>query len=225
MLAVPKPLGFALAACLAVTLSTPAFSQAVGDYGFAIPEKDVLDIRSGPGREATVVGAIARGDVVQLLELRKDWAWVQSSAGASGWVYLPLIAFDFDDILVEEGSCEVVVAWRHTLEGAKQVIESITDTQFTSVFRTEEDKYDISVTNLPVEDAETVMAQWKAEDRIPPTAFCTTGMQDIRTADFVEDMDWRSAPLPEGIELGDPADWQGRVLVEAYEEVDTLGEP
>ena len=46
---------------------------------------EVLNVRSRPGANFAVIGALHRGDVVTVINVSPDWAWMQVSGPGGGW--------------------------------------------------------------------------------------------------------------------------------------------
>ncbi len=46
---------------------------------------DLLNIRSSAGPNYSILGSIKRGDVVKVVNVSQDWAWVKISGTVSGW--------------------------------------------------------------------------------------------------------------------------------------------
>ncbi len=56
-----------------------------------VKSKGPVNMRSGPGSNAKVIGSVQRGDVLRTIEQRQGWAKVETQAGAVGWVSRDLL--------------------------------------------------------------------------------------------------------------------------------------
>ena len=106
--------GFAALGLLALLVALPALAEPAWVSG-----EVRLNLRSGPGNQYRILGALKTGDSVQVLERGEKWTKIQTAAGEDGWIpggYLnpqPPPAIRLEELEVE------VASLRNVLESAE----------------------------------------------------------------------------------------------------------
>jgi uncharacterized protein YraI len=80
-----------LSALLVSVLIAPLAAQPAGPGSGRVEGAEALNVRSGPGLENDIVGALRRGDDVEVKEVDGKWARVRHR-DTEGWVFASFIA-------------------------------------------------------------------------------------------------------------------------------------
>ncbi|WP_298858648.1 hypothetical protein [uncultured Sulfitobacter sp.] len=88
--------------------------------------------------------------------------------------------------LVENGTCELVVASRQSLSEARSYIQEVDDNRFAKIFRSSNGWYAISIGSLKPHEEAPIMDAWKSAGKIPNDAICSSGKN------YVAMYNWRS---------------------------------
>lgn len=67
------------------------FQKLLARSGHFIVKKPRINIRSGPGRNHSIVGKANYGVVFKTLDRRKGWVKVRHEKGLTGWVFRDLV--------------------------------------------------------------------------------------------------------------------------------------
>lgn len=63
------------------------FGQALSaEYGMVTVNAAELNLRSGPGLDHSVTGAVHKGEVLAVIESVPDWSYIRTPDGIYGWV-------------------------------------------------------------------------------------------------------------------------------------------